>query len=375
MKEKIKSNKSGELELLRFISCLIVIGFHFNKHILGHVAFPGSKWGFFVQGVVGVEFFFVCSGFLMAASAAKEYRIDPLPNDKALGKSTSSFMFRKIMTFLPYHIIAYILAWGTVTFIHWKGIGNAVKSIIDCVPSFFLVHMSGWKMGNPQFVEWYLSVMVLGMLILFPIIRKHYHVFTRVIAPAVGIFLLGYLFHKYHRLGGVKDWDVLTFTAMLRGIAELCLGAFTYEIVQILKEKINIEKAKLINTLIFVFGTIGFVLFTWYDSNNKLQFIGVPICMVLVGVCFMGGTCLSGALNNRFIMFLGKFSLPLYLAQVVGVRIAESKLLPKTMGQWPRIAVGVAITVVTAVIVLLIGNLLMKLFKRKKDITQPEAAR
>ena len=367
---KKKSGKSGEIELLRFIACLSILFFHLNKHVLGRVTFPGSKWGFFNEAVIGVEFFFICSGFLMAYSADKEYRINPVPDDKTLGKSVSSFMYRKVMAFLPYHIIAFILAWITVTVIDWKGVTNAVYSAVESIPSFFLIHMSGLKMENPQFVEWYLSVMVLGMLVLYPIIRKHFYVFTRVIAPAVGIFMLGYLYHKYHVLGDVKTWSVYFLKAMLRGTAELCLGAFTYEVVQILKEKINVERIKVLNTIIYVGGILVFILFSCRKLRGHLsqeyQFLGVPLFMLLVAVCFLGGTCFSNALNNKVVMFLGKFSLPLYLAQVVGVRIAESKLLPKSMGGVTKFVIGAVISLVTALIVMWIGDAIKRCIDRKK---------
>ena len=367
---KKKSGKSGEIELLRFIAALSVLFFHLNKHVLGRVTFPGSKWGFFNEAVTGVEFFFLCSGFLMAHSAYKEYSANPLPDDKTLGKSVSSFLYRKVMAFLPYHIIAFVLAWITVTVIDWKGVAHAVYSAIESIPSFFLIHMSGLKMENPQFVEWYLSVMVLGMLILYPIIRKRFHVFTRVIAPAAGIFILGYMYHKYHVLGDVKSWDVISFKAMLRGVAELCLGAFTFEVVRILKDKINVEKIKVLNTIIYVGGIIVFILFSCRKLkghlNQEYQFLAVPLFMLIIAVCFLGGTCFSNALNNKVVMFLGKFSLPLYLAQVVGISIAESKLLPKSMGGVTRFVIGVVISLVTALIVMWIGDAIKRCIDRKK---------
>ena len=364
--KKAVSGRNGEIELLRFIACIAIIFFHLNKHILGRVTFSGSRWGFFNEAVIAVEFFFICSGFLMAHSAYKEYAGDMSPDDKTLGKSASSFMYRKIMAFFPYHVIAFIMAWVTVTVINWKGISDAVHNAIESIPGFFLIHMSGWKMENPQFVEWYLSVMILGMLVVYPLIRKHYHVFTRVVAPAAGIFILGYLYHKYHVLGDVKSWDVFCFKAVLRGVAELCLGAFTYEVVRILKEKIDVRRARLFNTFVYVGGIIAFILFCCRKMDREYQFFWVPVFMLIVAVCFLGGTYLDRILNNRFIMFLGKFSLPLYLAQVVGVRIAESRLLPKDMGGWTRFAIGAAITLVAALIVLWIGDLLKRLLTKRQ---------
>ena len=57
--KKAVSGRNGEIELLRFIACIAIIFFHLNKHILGRVTFSGSRWGFFNEAVIAVEFFFI----------------------------------------------------------------------------------------------------------------------------------------------------------------------------------------------------------------------------------------------------------------------------------------------------------------------------
>ena len=64
-----KSSVNGQIELLRFLFCMAVLFFHAEKYFLGEPSsLGGFKPYFFVHGAVGVEFFFVCSGFFMARS-------------------------------------------------------------------------------------------------------------------------------------------------------------------------------------------------------------------------------------------------------------------------------------------------------------------
>ena len=64
-----RSQKNGGIELLRFLFCLIVLLFHEQKYLLGEASLKhGVRLAFFPHGSIGVEFFFVLSGALMASS-------------------------------------------------------------------------------------------------------------------------------------------------------------------------------------------------------------------------------------------------------------------------------------------------------------------
>lgn len=93
--------KSGKIELLRFLFSLMIIFHHMNLHFwdmkLGY-----NGWIFSKKGYIGVEFFFLVSGFLMAASMRK------MPKDTNVIKGSINFVWRKIKAILPYHIPLYI---------------------------------------------------------------------------------------------------------------------------------------------------------------------------------------------------------------------------------------------------------------------------
>ena len=66
--------RNGKIELLRFIASVYVLMFHIDKYVLKLPPFKFSNeisLAFFPHGSVGVEFFFLVSGYLMARTAFK----------------------------------------------------------------------------------------------------------------------------------------------------------------------------------------------------------------------------------------------------------------------------------------------------------------
>ena len=66
--------RNGKIEFFRFFFSIAVLLFHLEKYILGESKCGGDiGLSLFVHGAMGVEFFFLVSGFLMAKSAQKVY--------------------------------------------------------------------------------------------------------------------------------------------------------------------------------------------------------------------------------------------------------------------------------------------------------------
>ena len=65
-----KSRKNGRVEFLRFIFALAILFFHIHKSFAGDdvIELGNTGLNFFARGYIGVEFFFLVSGYLLAAS-------------------------------------------------------------------------------------------------------------------------------------------------------------------------------------------------------------------------------------------------------------------------------------------------------------------
>lgn len=87
MTDKSKSKRNGAIDFWRFIFSLLIVFCHMT--LCPSFYYNDVKW--FKSASIGVEFFFILSGFLMAKSSIKG-----LP----IGKATSVFIIRKWMGIL-----------------------------------------------------------------------------------------------------------------------------------------------------------------------------------------------------------------------------------------------------------------------------------
>lgn len=173
------SNKkhNGIIGFWKFMFCILILLFHCAEKM--------GKNGFFESGRIGVEFFFIVSGYLMTKKA--------LNNEEGLeniGEETTSYIWRKFKAFFPYVIFPFIISFFV------KGIYKA-DQIANSIWNLLLIDMSGVRSTTVIGQTWYISVMLISMLILYPLIRRYKKTFTNIIAPLIVIFIGGWLSHKY----------------------------------------------------------------------------------------------------------------------------------------------------------------------------------
>ena len=308
--------KNGKIELMRFVFCIIVMLFHISERTIGESYEIFSKVTFFGNGYFGVEFFFVLSGCLMAASAyKKQSQVSPL------GKDTFGFMKGKLLAILPWHIIVFIIAFVYTAVSKFDTLNNLFVRVLNVIPNFLLIQRSGLYGKDVLGVEWYISDMLIAMIILYPLCRRYYERFTRIAAPVTAVLVVGYLMKTTGSINGSTAWSVIVSKTLLRAIAELCAGAFVFEVSRNIK-KLNFTRLDKVLLTAFEFVSYAAVIgFTTLNISDK--YAGTFIIFVCTGIClsFSGITYGSKFFNNRMFVFLGSLSLPLYLCHSVTRRI------------------------------------------------------
>lgn len=221
------NKRNKVIDILKLIFVMIIFINHSNFYIQ-----PGEKVNTIMHlGFLGVEFFFIISGYLMF------YKADNI-NNTNLGESTLSFIFRKISIFLPYYIVAYIIGFG-IAYINAFSLKIIFKDFITSFFAIMQLEMAGFKTYQVLEPTWYLSSMILSMLVLYPLALKFKRNYTLLIAPIIAIMCYGYLSLHIGKLatqsqvcaGGI-------YSGIFRGLGGISLGCLCYGMANKLKNMI-----------------------------------------------------------------------------------------------------------------------------------------
>lgn len=358
-----KSSRNGKVELLRFVFCICVLMFHIQKYLVGEPKLDRIDLAVFPHGAMGVEFFFLLSGFFMAKSIDKKRKADPENANKFTGSEGIAFIKHKYMSIFPQHIVAFAITFIIYAITKEFSLFESVSKLVDSLPSMFLVQMTGINYTSPNHIEWYISCMLVALAVLYPLCKKYYDVFTKYIAPIGALLLFGYMIYTTKSLTGVMKWNGICYKSMLRAFGEVALGTTAYEFSKWLSTRELSKKGKLFLTLCELGCFAGSMMYVMMTFTKKYEIYVLVLLFFMVSIIFSGKTYGSDIFNNKFCLFLGKFSLPVYLGQLAAIYIGTSYLTEYNVAV--AFSMIVAMTFVFALVIMLLGDFLNKKFFSK----------
>ena len=310
-KKIIKAKRNGEIDFLRFVFCIIIVIHHYN-----------ALWdfGLFYRGYIAVEFFFLLSGYYMASHAKEVLKKH---NGKLeVGKETWVFIIRKVKSFYRYYLVAILLQivirFILINHINFK---QLVIDIFQSIPTFSLTFFVLDYKTRALYVgsTWFLSVMLLCMIILYPLLLKSYDFSSRVLFPLLSLFLLGYLCHNYGSVVEFESWNGFCLEGIVRGIGEISGGATIFSVVEFLKES-NADnpgvKRKSREGLVTVLKvTCYIVVFAFAITGSKARYNytlhAYLFCVLGIIASFLdAGFRIKDSAVTRY---LGRISVPIYI--------------------------------------------------------------
>ena len=306
----MRKKRNGEIDVFRFVFSILIVGTHFQENY---------SFGYFTHGYIGVEFFFLVSGFLMARHV---FSMKSLPTDsRELANETWRFVIRKIQSFYWYYCTAMIL-WLVVlqVILRHHGLKDFLVFIIRGLPQITLTFMgychdyTGLYVGN----TWYLSAMMIGIILLYPFLLKNRETSTKLFFPLLAMVCLCYLYKKNNSICVTFEWNGFVYLGLVRAIAEMACGASLYALFDYLKDSPYFVSArersgaKVFLTLL-KYGSYGLVVLYGFgvEFGGDWSIHAFLYLMIAVTLSFLGAgyTIPGNALTN----YLGKISLPIFL--------------------------------------------------------------
>lgn len=345
----ITKRRNQTIDLLRFIFAVIIV-IHHSRSLLG------DDECMFLGGSLAVEFFFLVSGYLMMASIEKKNRQG---QPVCLPKETFEFFKHKLRTLYPEVMVAWIIA-STFTYIARSyGIKDIAKRFLNSFAEAFLLRSFGLSASNVNGATWYLSSMLIFMLILYPLLRKYPATMKYLIMPLSALALLGWLCVVDKHPRNPTKWIGITMKGNYRALAELELGALCFFAVQKIRKVPFNKLARVLLTIVEIGCYIGNILYMFFETPSQMDIFFIALFCLGICLSFSGQTLLINLPECPAILWLGKFSFPLYLShQCYAVFLND--LLPEAFTNNQRMTVYLVCAFATALVVWGISTLLRK---------------
>jgi len=312
----MSSKRNGKIELLRFFFCISVLLFHAGSDVLGGDVAINRYFAFFERGRTGVEFFFLLSGFLAAKSALKFQN-----SNNTIGRDTFNFVLKKIKLILPYHIFAVLFS----VILLYLYSDHFLLEFANRFPGIFFLQRTGISNYDLISVEWYICSMLLALAVLYPLMLKNFDMTTLVFAPVASSLMIGYMIKTYGTMPSSSGFGTYTYACNIRAFALILLGCFCFRI----SEKIKAYNFSRLGKICLIAAeNVSWLISMYYMvSRINVKYVSYVIYFMALGITLtFARNCSSKFYDNKFVYFLGKLSLPIYLCQNIARSIVKNEL-------------------------------------------------
>lgn len=300
------NRRNALLELWRFLFCIAVLGFHF---------FSKTTLNIFHAGYLGVEFFFIVSGYFIASHYEKH---KPEASFTQKAQLIFSYIVSRLKRLYPLYFLALILMLFVKTIFNNYSVSEVFSLLKDCFAEFFLLQWS--PLGKEVLISagWFVPSVFFGGLLFLLLLIFTGRLGGLVISPLISFFIYRYYFHLIGKI------DVIyAHHSVIRGIAGIGLGVFLYFICRPLSSRIKEKKAaSLVPTLFFAMANLIFVftfIYTNLGRRSKLDFL----IIFLYAIALLLFMCTSQNISDNMpaklktvFLTLGKATYPIYVLQM-----------------------------------------------------------
>lgn len=289
--------RNYEIDLWKFIFSIVIVLLHsFNLF--------GGENKFMPGGSIGVDFFFIVTGYLMMNSIDK----------KTYVQSGGEFVWCKFKYVAPYFYISVFISFLLRSYF---GIDEAplLHKILLLVNEIFLLQAAGFSVYAVTGSAWYLSAMFIAIALLYPVVIKYRKEFVDTYSVIVGILLIGSMSsgigttsNPGYMIGG------FCFLGLLKAVAEISLGIFAYGIANKINDVGISKSVKCFLTALKYFGFLFVIYFASFnESNGIIGFSNVVLLLLSIILTFSDVTFKCLEKLARKIKLLGEFSVCIYL--------------------------------------------------------------
>lgn len=301
------------IDIFKFIFAVIIVLNHANVFLSYPIAIRGS---------LGVEFFFIVSGYLMAQRAEKA-------NFSSIGESTYQFLKKKYFSIFPFFITAIVTSLAFCAIASSWSLSTLLNKALYSIPELLWLQMFGFsQIHYPTGVAWYLSAMLIAMAIFYPLLLKYKKSVHFIIAPLTVLFTYGIIWNKYTHLASPGLWLGFCYKGVFKGIAGIALGIICYALAEKLSSKPFSKSGRILLTLVeYSSWALAIFLMFYMKKSSRIDFFIVGLLFIAVTICFSETSLITTFINKFNVPFFRKASMCIFLNNYF-VATCMPKILP-----------------------------------------------
>lgn len=285
------------IEIWRFVFMCIVCLLHFET------AYSGGTNRIFACGYLGVEFFFILSGFMMMNHAERS-------NDTAV-----KYVYERIKRFAPSLVISYcILIVNSILQFNWGPV-RAIQEIYNHIWEYLFLNCTGvhWEIWNG--VTWYISALLIVSYFLYWLIKRDEKIFIEFLGPLLIFLIYSWYAYQGNGLDYHLQWERISTSAISRAVGGMSIGCILFHT----NKKLISQKVKICvggGTCIEIIAIIMILINIIFAEKNSFNLLVLFLFPVLIIFEYNGWNIWRKYCAKRFIKVLGKVSIDMYLNQV-----------------------------------------------------------
>lgn len=304
------SNRNSFMDLYRFLAMFVVMGCH--QYHLSVAGFP------FYHGWIFAEFFFILTGYLTAS------HFHLTASQKGIIRTSLRYTLHKFLSMAVFIWSAILLEYVYQALRMWLFADASFKDILTYFAQLpiELLMLCGLFAQPVLIPAWYLSALFIVFplfCILLQVLPKKILTFTSAALPIICYLIIGF----------AGNWTLPD--NLIRALAGLFLGTFAFRMNQDVLPKVYDILGKLLLTILQMICLAAPLLLSISDPRPWI--IPILVCFVLGIAITMSEASYTGAIKSRFLVYLGKISLPLYLFHWTVASVLCSHRLPFTSEQ------------------------------------------
>ena len=324
MEKMQKKRYYYDIELLRFIGMLLIMGHHLYLIGYGGEYLGQNCW-------VWVDFFFILTGaFTYRHYAETERKIADC------GEEALTYTINKFKSFWPYTTAAVFFQY--VIMYREELLGGNVRgfalSFLDLPYEVIYLSSSGIVKAKVAPI-WFLSAMFIVFPLIVYLINKHKELW-KIIS-----FMFPIIYFGRKMVNTSRSWP----NDMVRAFACIALGSFAFMVAQRIAKRYQETTHKIIITITEVFCSV-FTIYVTITNRDCLNLI--ELLFFIMAVLLFSGVSYTAHIRCDGVKLLGEISMPMFIFHWgIGTLISEFEinLLHKTVLYYMgTIVLSVAIT-------------------------------